>query len=81
MSLDIAPHALNALLAIAALLILATAICWPPAAAKTMERALASGADLVVIVGLFAVSILLKPVVTIALLGFISFLAFKNTCP
>jgi phosphatidate cytidylyltransferase len=78
MSLDIAPHAQNALIAVIAVLILATAICWPIARRRDNRELWLRVRTWWVIVGLFAVSLLLKPVVTIALLGFISFLAFKE---
>ena len=78
MSLDITQHALYALLAIIALLTLATAICWPLARRRDNHELWLRVRTWWVIVGLFAVSLLLKPVITIALLGFISFLAFKE---
>ncbi len=78
MSLDIAPHAQNALIAVIAVLILATAVCWPLARRRDNRELWLRVRTWWVIVGLFAVSLLLKPVVTIALLGFISFLAFKE---
>ena len=78
MSLDITQHALYALLAIVALLTLATAICWPLARRRDNRELWLRVRTWWAIVGLFAVSLLLKPVITIALLGFISFLAFKE---
>lgn len=78
MSLDIAPHALNALLAVIAVLVLATAICWPISRRHNNRELWLRVRTWWVIVGLFGISLLLKPVITIALLGFISFLAFKE---